>query len=131
MHEEDEEMNLLRQLESSGGAPKELLGKVSTPLPDKSWPVVIYILPSGDVIPRREMTGTGFGSPHLAHRSSVVLRFTPESGNEEAKLEVLKYRMGDIALPTQSLVKAHLLSPESERGLARKMFPEIFGKRED
>jgi len=126
----------LRQLETRGGAPREVpTGHESlTSLtglddePKKSWPMMIYILPNGDVITRRELT-VEIGSPHLAARCAVVLRVLPETlpgnsnGGSQLKIEVLKFR-GDAAEFVKSLTLGFYATPGNEDDLIRKMFPD-------
>lgn len=70
------------------------------PDPTKDWPMVIYVLPNGDTIARRENTKE-FGSTSLAMRSEMVLRVHPHrepgnsDGGSEFRVEVLKLR-GDF-----------------------------------
>lgn len=129
---------LLRQGERSGGAPV-VIGAADADTqssiivddePNKSWPMVIYILPNGDVISRRELGNNGtskFGSTHLAARSEIVIKFTPGSlpgnshGGQASKFEVLKFR-GDIAEFMQSLTRAFLETPGNEEALLGKIF---------
>jgi hypothetical protein len=145
--EERLENALLRQGERSGASPVIVGGTdidsqsslYTDDSPNKSWPMVIYILPNGDTLCRRELVhseGSPFGSPHLAARSAIVLKIHPEAlpgnsnGGAPMRAEVLKFR-GDAAEFMKSLTLGFFATPGNEEDLIRKMFPPVAGEDDD
>lgn len=110
----------LEQLESGRGMAPHF-NPVEFHDPTSEWPMMIYVMPNGDVIAKRELNpeGNKFGSPHLARRSEMVLRILPqrEPGNSDGgapfSVEVLKMRTSPETL-FRSATQAYIDDGRSE-----------------
>ncbi|GHF92380.1 hypothetical protein [Streptomyces griseosporeus] len=85
-------------VDSISGPPRRVFASTDPdPEPDPTWPTVIYILPNGDVVARRERPQppecVPFASTHLAQRSEMVLRIWPKTDEHEFRFEILKRRV--------------------------------------
>jgi hypothetical protein len=134
MHEEQEGPNRFAQFETQSSTPGDFRVRETVTAQDaaygaidatQSWPMVIYVLPTGEVIARRELTTAGAGvkwaNTYYANQSQMVLKVWPHrepgpsDGGGEFRVEVLKCRLRDIEPLMQSIVAAHLESPDSAK----------------